>query len=81
MSLLATTARPFQTAAEVPPSHHLLARSPPSFDDGDRSKTDYMVCRLAFVIVSVATVAAVIYLGRNGTEDMGYMFNDFLQSK
>ena len=56
------------------PSHHLLAR-PPSFEGGSLD----MVCRLAFVIVSVGTIAAVIYLSRNGTADIEYTVNGFVR--
>ena len=51
------------------PSHHLLGR---------RGSLD-MVCRLAFVIVSVGTIAAVIYLSRNGTADIEYTVNGFVR--
>ena len=37
------------------------------FDGRGSLRSLDMVCRLAFVIVSVGTIAAVVYLGRNGT--------------
>ena len=40
-----------------------------------------MVCRLAFVIVSVGTIAAVIYLSRNGTANIEYTVNGFVRCK
>ena len=39
-----------------------------------------MVCRLAFVIVSVGTIAAVIYLGRNGTVKIEYRVYGFVHT-